>query len=220
MARTFKQYGCAHDTSGSLNVVVTVGGVEVYNGAVTADTDAHVDGDKPENELFSFELDEAVSGDTSWEVTVTGTDDTADLGLGKLECNGVGHPNVTIPLSYFLDKAKANGDDWSVPFSAEDQAYIANTVGETRLGTEVYNKLLAGTSQPTVDAPVIMVANEEEGEDLTHFMRVDKTLSNGQLNGEAYDVTPEGMWPIVGNGETLTMTANLTIPTWAYDPAF
>ena len=38
MARNYKVYGCAHDASGSLDVTLTVGGNEVYNGAITADT--------------------------------------------------------------------------------------------------------------------------------------------------------------------------------------
>lgn len=220
MARTFKQYGCAHDASGSLNVVVTVGGVEVYNGAVTADTEPHTESPLHETELFSFELDGAVSGDTSWNVTVTGTADSSNIGLGKLECNDIGHPNTTIPLEYFLEKAENNGGDWSVPFTADEQAYIANTIGEDKLGPELHAKLLAGNSVPTVDAPAIMLANEEPGDDLTYFLPVVKTLSNGQLNGEAYDITAEGAWPMANSGDTLTMTVNLTIPTWAYDPAF
>jgi hypothetical protein len=217
MARTFKQYGCAHDTGGSLTAVVEIGGVEVYNGSVTADTEPH--GDLPEHvELFNFDLAEDVSGDTAWSVTVTGTDDASTMHLGALTCNKV-TPTTTIPLSYFTDAIEAMADPLTDAMTADQQTYVANTLGETALGTTVYNKLVAGTSVPATDARVVMEANET-GTDTTTYHTVGKVLTNGATDGEAYDgdMTILGYAPMIANGETWTMTAALTIPVYAYDP--
>lgn len=217
MARTFKQYGCAHDSSGSMNVVLTVGGVEVFNGSVTADTETHAgDTDKPEVELFSFELDDSISGNTAWSITVNGTDGSSELYLGKLTCNNV-RPNMTVPLEYFMDKIIANSYDLTVPFTAEEQLYIDTQLGDA-LPSAVRTKLQAGTSVPFDDGTAVMLANELDGLDSDVHYNVTKTLSNGQLDGEAYDVTVANMWPTVHGESTLTMTVNLGIPTFEYDP--
>jgi len=217
MARTFKQYGCAHDTSGSLDVVVTVGGVEVYNGSVTADTDPHsADETFPENELFSFELGDDVSGDTTWNINVTGSDGTSNIFLGKLTCNNV-RPNMTIPLEYFMDKIIANSYDLTIPFTAEEQLYIDTTLGDA-LPAEVRTKLQGNTSVPFDDGTAVMLANEQDGVDSAVYYDVTKTLSNGTVDGEAYDVTVADMWPTVSADSTLAMTVNLGIPVFEYDP--
>lgn len=211
MARTFKQYGCAHDTTGSVNVVVSIGGTEVYNGAVTADTEPH-DGDFPSAELFTFELAEDVSGDTDWSVTVTGSDG-AYVNLGKLECNKV-NPETTIPLTYFTDKIATftSAEDM---FTAEEQTYIDTTLGDS-LPSAVRSKLQAGTSKPAVDARAVMEANETGNMDPAQYETATKVLSNGQLDGNA--LTVADIEPSVGTGEVLTMTANITIPTFEYNP--
>lgn len=211
MARTFKQYGCAHDTTGSVNVAVSIGGTEVYNGAVTADTEPH-DGDHASEELFTFDLADDVSGDTSWEVTVTGSEGSY-VNLGNLECNKV-NPATTIPLTYFTDKIATftSVDDM---FTAEEQTYIDTTLGDS-LTSAVRTKLQAGTSKPADDARVVMEANETGELDPAQYEAVTKVLSNGQLDGNALAVVDTE--PSVGTGEVLTMTANLTIPTFEYDP--
>lgn len=211
MARTFKQYGCAHDTDGSVNVAVSIGGTEVYNGSVTADTEAH-DGDFPQTELFTFELAEDVSGDTAWSVTVTGSEG-AYVHLGELECNKV-NPETTIPLTYFTDKIATftSADDM---FTAEEQTYIDTTLGDS-VSADVRAKLQAGTSKPAEDARVVMEANETGNLDPAQYVPAVKVLSNGELDGEAHTVADTA--PLVGAGEVLTMTANLTIPTFEYNP--
>ena len=211
MARTFKQYGCAHDTTGSVNVAVSIGGTEVYNGAVTADTEPH-DGDHASEELFTFDLADDVSGDTSWEVTVTGSEGSY-VNLGNLECNKV-NPETTIPLTYFTDKIATftSEDDM---FTAEEQTYIDTTLSDS-LTSAVRTKLQAGTSKPVDDARVVMEANETGELDPAQYEPVTKVLSNGELDGNALTVADTE--PSVGTGEVLTMTANLTIPTFEYDP--
>ena len=211
MARTFKQYGCAHDTTGSVNVAVSIGGTEVYNGAVTADTEPH-DSDFSSTELFTFELAEDVSGDTAWEVTVTGSEGSY-VNLGQLECNKV-NPGMTIPLTYFTDKIATftSADDM---FTAEEQTYIDTTLGDS-LTPAVRSKLQAGTSKPAEDARVVMEANETGDMDPAQYEQVTKVLSNGTIDGNA--ITVADTEPSVGTGEVLAMTANLTLPTFEYNP--
>mgnify|MGYP003640387848 CR=1 FL=1 len=113
MARTFKQYGCAHDTGGSLTAVVEIGGVEVYNGSVTADTDAH--SDSPEHvELFNFDLAEDVSGDTAWSVTVTGTDDASTMHLGETGTDTTTYHTVGKVLTNGATDGEAYAHDMAV----------------------------------------------------------------------------------------------------------
>lgn len=217
MARNFKLYGCAHDASGSVNVALSIGGTEVFNGAVTARTDAHAEGEEYEvDELLSFDLADDVSGDTAWSVTVTGSEDSASLAIGPLKANNY-RTNMTVPLEYFMDKIIANSYDLTVPFTAEEQVYIDTQLGDA-LPAGVRTKLQAGTSVPFDDGTAVMLANELDGVDSAVYGDVTVVYSNGQIDGSAYDVTVADMWPTFTDGQTLTMTANLTLPVFAYDP--
>ena len=212
MARTFKQYGYAHDTTGSLNVAVTVDGTEVFNGAVTAETEPQDTADYDEVELFQFELPEATTGNTEWDVVVTGSEGSF-VNIGSLKCNKV-KPVMTIPLTYFTEKIEAF-ESVSDKFTAEQQTYIDEQIN-TRLSAETRAKLQAGTSQPSDDAVEVMTANEVPGEyEDDYWMDVVKAQSNGETNDVAYAVTD--VHPYIASGDTFEMTANLTIPTFEYD---
>ena len=212
MARTFKQYGYAHDTTGSLNVAVTVDGTEVFNGAVTAETEPQDTADYEEVELFQFELPEATSGDTDWDVVVTGSEGSF-VNIGSLKCNKV-RPVMTIPLNYFLDRL-TTFTSTSQMFTAEEQTYIDAQIN-TRLPAEVRTRLQAGTSLPVEDAPDVMSANEVPGEyEDDYYFTVVKAQSDGETNDVAYAVAD--VHPYVATGDTFEMTANLTIPTFQYD---
>ena len=212
MARTFKQYGYAHDTSGSINIAVTVDGTEVFNGDVTAETSPQDTADYDEVELFQFELPEDTSGDTEWDVVVTGSEGSF-VNIGSLKCNKV-RPVMTIPLTYFTEKIEAF-TSVTDKFTAEQQTYIDEQIN-TRLPAEVRAKLQAGTSQPSDDAVAVMTANEVPGEYETDvYADVVKTQSNGETNDVAYAVAD--VHPYIASGDTFEMTANLTIPTFEYD---
>ena len=212
MARTFKQYGYAHDTSGSLNVVLSVNGTEVFNGDVTAETVPQDITDYEEVELFHFDLPDDISGDTEWVVVVTG-EPGSFITLGSLECNKV-RPVMTIPLDYFLDRV-TTFTSTTQTFTAEEQTYIDEQIN-TRLPAEVRARLQAGTSLPVEDAPDVMEANEVPGEyEDDIFYNVDKAQSNGETNDVAYAV--EDVHLYIASGDTVEMTANLTIPTFEYD---
>lgn len=216
MARNFKLYGCVHDASGSVNVALSVGGTEVFNGAITAHTDSHAENEEyPVDELLNFDLADNVSGDTAWSVTVTGSGN-GQLNIGSLTANNY-RTNMTIPLEYFMDKIIANSYDLTIPFTAEEQTYIDTQLGDA-LPADVRTKLQAGTSVPFDDATVVMLANEIDGVDPAVYGDVTTTYSNGQLDGEPYDVTVANMWPQCGDGETLNMTVNMTLPVFEYNP--
>ena len=212
MARTFKQYGYAHDTSGSINIVVSVDGTEVFNGDVTAETEPQDTADYEEVELFQFDLPDDTSGDTAWVVVVTGSEGSF-VNIGSLKCNKV-RPVMTIPLDYFLDRL-TTFTSTSQMFTAEEQTYIDEQIN-TRLPAEVRTRLQAGTSLPVEDAPDVMSANEVPGEyEDDYYFTVDKTQSNGETNDVAYAVSD--VHPYVAESDTFEMTANLAIPTFQYD---
>ena len=221
--RTFKQYGAGYDSAGSLNVVLTIGGSEVFNGAVTVGTSNIFGADMTSTELFSFELDESVTGDVTWQITVTGTDHTSKLWLDKRSCNLVKN-NMTIQYEWFAERLNALDMDniLTEKMTAEDQTYMATTIGETRLDAQkagTFAALSAGTALVGPYGWYINKANEDMGGKQTDvYMDCDHTLSNGVRDSEAYDVAPAGTWPLVKSGSTLNMTVGLGIPTYRYSP--
>jgi len=77
--RTFKVYGQAYASAGDVTAVLTVGGVEVFNGAVNDSTTVRSGQPDTNNHLFSFTLDEATTGNLAYSLTATG----GELCLGK-----------------------------------------------------------------------------------------------------------------------------------------
>lgn len=216
MARTYKVYGCAHDPSGSLDVTLSVGGNEVFNGSITADTEPHNEDPLEIGHIFSFDVADTVTGNQNWSMTVTGTTDPSHVNISHLECNNV-RPNMTIELEYFTEKLTAMDDPTADSFEASVQTHIANTIGETALGSTVYNKMIAGTSVPAVDARVVMEANELDGKDADHYYEVEGSFTSVQIDGEAY-ASGEGVTIPVQSGETMTLTWDMTPQVFAYDP--
>ena len=218
MARTYKVYGCAHDPSGSLDVTLSVGGNEVFNSSITAETTPHTEIPLDTGHLFSFDVDESLTGNQNWSITVTGSDDSADLHIAQdmLECNKV-RPNMTIELEYFTDKINAMDDPATDAFEASVQTHIANTIGETALGSTVYNKMIAGTSVPADDARVVMEANELEGLDADVYYAVEGARTSLQVDGEAVSLDNNATI-YAGSGSTATLTWDMTPPTFEYDP--
>ena len=219
--RTFKQYGVGYDSAGSVNVVLTVGGSEVYNGAVSVGTSNVFGVDMTEGELFSFQLDDSVTGDVAWQMTMTGTDDTSKLWLSKQSCNLVKN-NMTIDHSYFTDRLKAMDINtiMTSSFTADEQNYIADQIGETRLDAQkagLYAALRAGNADVGTYGWYIYQANEDIGGKQTdHYIDCSTTYTNGVKDGEAYDVTGGG-WPLIKSGQTLNMTVGLGINNYEYE---
>ena len=221
--RTFKQYGVGYDSAGSVNVVLTVGGSEVFNGAVTVGTTNVFGTDMTEGELFTFQLDDSVTGDVAYQMTMTGTDHTSKLWISGLSCNLVKN-NMTIPWEWFNEKYNALDMDniLTQQLSATDQQYIADQIGQTRLNAQkagLFESLEAGTLLVGQGGFYIQQANESIGGKQTDtYMECDWSLSNGVRDGESYDVTGVGSWPRLPSGSTLNMTVGLGIPSFTYNP--
>ena len=221
--RTFKQFGAGYDSAGSVNVVLTVGGSEVFNGAVSVGTSNVYGADMTEAELFTFELDESVTGDVAYQMTMTGTDHTSKFWISGLSCNLVKN-NMTIPWDWFADRYNVLDQDniLTEQLSATDQQYIATTLGQTRLNAQkagLFEALSAGTLLVGQGGWYIQKANEDIGGKQTDlYMDCDWSLSNGVRDGESYDVTGVGSWPRLASGSTLNMTVGLGIPSFSYSP--
>ena len=219
--RTFKLKGVGYDSAGSVNVVLTVGGSEVFNGAVTVGTTNVFGSDMTAGDLLTFELDESVTGDTAWVVSMTGTDHNSKLWLSGMECNLVKN-NMTIDYdrwSTLIDGMTGDHTTWQ--HTAEEQTYQANTIGKDRLDAQqpgLYDKLIAGNAFIQADGADVSRANEDMGGKQTDlYSECSWTLSNGVLDGETYDL-PSGTWPKVASGSTLNMTVGLGINEYEYVP--
>ena len=220
--RIFKLKGVGYDSMGTMNIALSVGGSQVFNGAVSVGTSNVFGSDMEETNLFQFELDESVTGDTAWQISMTGTDHTSKLWLAGMECNLVKN-NMTIDHEYFSTRLLALGveDILTKKFTADEQDHIADTIGETRLDAQkagMYAALKAGNADIGTYGWYIKQANEDMGGKQTdHYAECEWSLSNGVRDGESYDVTTGG-WPLIKSGSTLNMTVGLGITEYAYIP--
>ena len=198
--RTFKQFGAGYDSAGSMNVVLTIGGSEVYNGAVTVGTENIYGTDLSESELFSFQLDDSVSGDVAWQISVTGTDHTSKLWLGEMSSNLI-RPTETVTWETQVALIATHGAG-AIPLS--DQQNYANSIGQTRLDAQkagLYDLLQAGNTTAADHGYYVVAANEDAGtKQEGAYFPITRTLSNGVRDGEAYDVSTSGSWPLIKSG--------------------
>ena len=106
--------------------------------------------------------------------------------------------------------------------TADEQTYQANQIGKARLDAQqagLYDKLIAGNAYIEADGPAVARANEDMGGKQTdHYAECEWTLSNGVRDGESYDVTGAGHWPLIKSGSTLNMTVGLGIVDYVYNP--
>lgn len=207
--RTFKVYGQAYASEGDVTAVLTVGGVEVFNGAVNDSTTVRDGQPTTTNHLFSFTLDEATTGEMAYSLAVTG----GELCLGQTEYNYAKTP--VISREWF----DANIPD-NQAVSTAAQTHIATTLGETALTTPYYNKLVAGTSTaitPEEDA-ILTEANLQASS--TVYVVSDDTRVNAQIDGVDMvgwddDTVNKANWPIIEDGQVFTCTWNHTPDTYS-----
>jgi len=205
--RTFKVYGQAYAATGDVTAVLSVGGVEVFNGAVNDSSTVRNGQPTTSNHLFTYTLDEATTGDLAYSLTATG----GELCVGKTEYNGIA--NQTIPDSWFVSNVP---DKTAV--TAEAQTYIANTIGESALGSTIYDALIAGTlTNITDEQDADIVAANRTATDFTVYGVANDTRENGQVAGVDLaewddDAVNKANWPILEDGQAFTCT-------WKLDPA-
>ena len=221
--RIFKQYGLGRDSAGSMNVILTINDAEVYNDTITVNTSNTSGVDMSETELFSFELDESITSNVDYQITMSGTDSSSILWISGLQCNLIKN-NMTIDHSWFAERLNAldQANLLNEMFPMADQQYIADTIGQTRLDAQkpgTYDALRTGTAPVGKYGWYIHKANEDMGGKQTDaYTECDWALSNGKLNDEAYDVSGIGMWPKITSNSTLSMTVRLGIQNYVYNP--
>ena len=204
--RTFKVYGQAYAASGDVSVVMTVGGTEVFNGAVNDSTTVRDGQPTTENHLWTYELDENIVGDLAVSITATG----GELCVGLTKHNGLIASKIT------SDWISTNAPD-SQNLSTAAQTHIATTLGESALGSDLYNALIAGTKTALSDAENATIHGANwTAIDLDTEVYADDNRINAQVNGEALtawdDPTVNSRnWVILEDGDVLTYT-------WKFDP--
>ena len=207
--RTFKVYGQAYAEAGDVTATLTVGGVQVFNGAVNDSTTVRDGAPDTENHLFTFILDENTTGDLSYSLAVSG----GELCLGPTSYNGAVIQTPVIPQSWF----DANMPD-NTNVSAEAQDYMADQYGEVKLGTTLYNKMKAGTLSSYyegADADTLVAANITTNTEWSGYYRADDVKSSAQVDGQSLSWTDEESkqnWAIIEDGQTFTCT-------WKFSPA-
>ena len=205
--RTFKVYGQAYASAGDVTAVLTVGGVEVFNGAVNDSTTVRDGQPTTNNHLFTFTLDEATTGNLAYSLTATG----GELCLGQTEYNGA--KIAKISAEWF----ESNIPD-ATAVSTAAQTHIATELGETALGTDLYNALVAGTVTNPSDAQNATLSEALMQTDWTTYVVADDTRVNAQIDGVDMvdwedDAVNTGNWPILEDGQVFTCTWNHTPDT-------
>lgn len=207
--RTFKVYGQAYAASGDVSVVMTVGGTEVFNGAVNDSSTVRSGPPSIENHLWTYELDETVVGDLAVSIAVTG----GELCLGPTQHNL--SYTQTIPTAWF------DGDHLH---TAESQTYVATQIGQSRLDAEqagLYDALVAGTAtNSSATFGAIMAANKKGPRSAETFLPLNDVRSELKINDDAShsqvvmatDSLSKSTWTVIlQSGDSLTYT-------WSFDP--
>ena len=189
--RTFRVYGQAYAETGDVTAVLTVGGVEVFNGAL-AHSDHEIDGQPTVSDLqFQFELDEDTVGELSYSLEVT----NGEFALGRTTYNGVNE--FTVDNSWIV----ANIPD-STNVSTAAQTHLATTIGEDRLGSTLYNALVAGTLTAPTEEQLTAIDTANTTKDFTVSEEDNDIRTNAQIDGVAlegwddYALSRTG-WPII-----------------------
>ena len=204
--RTFKVYGQAYAASGDVSVALSVGGTEVFNGAVNDSSTVREGQPTVENHLFTFTLDEETLGGQTYSLTVTG----GELCLGPTKYNGL--LNSRIGLDWFA----ANVTDVT-NVSAAAQTHIANTLGSDALGADLHSALLAGTVTNPSEAQLTALYNANAiAKDWTVYGSANDTRTDAEINDVAIEgwedeATNKGSWPILEDSDVFTCT-------WTIDP--
>ena len=200
--RTFRVYGQAYAETGDVTAVLTVGGVEVFNGAL-AHSDHEIDGQPTVSDLqFQFVLDEDTVGELSYSLEVT----NGEFALGRTTYNGV---PTQITTQEWFEANIADPDN----ISTSAQSHIATTLGELKLGSTIYDALVAGSLADPSDTQENTIQTVNTTTDFDTFLEDNDTRTNALIDGEAIggwtDDNDTMFWPIIEEGSTFTCTWNL-----------
>jgi len=215
--RTFKQYGQAYAAKGDVSVVVSVAGTTVFNGNVSDSSTVRSGEPKTENLLYSFTMDESITGSRQVSITVTG----GELCMGPTKYNGWDNKEVTYDelieagMRVDLDASKIwNSDGTEGDASVYTaKAKWASDQLKDKLSTEDYNAMQAGTKSDAL-ATAWNTANAVGDKDFSLFAASQKPdRSNLKVNGSALDDGGiENFWPVLQDGDILTY--DWDIQTW------
>lgn len=206
--RTFKVYGQAYAASGDVSVVMSVGGTEVFNGAVNDSTTVRSGAPSTENHLWTYVLDEDTTGNLTVSVAVTG----GELCLGPTQHDK--QLGYYIPLTWFTTTADGN-------WSAADQTYMAGNIPQAALDAQqagLHAKLVAGNGTSADEADVFAAnatapktADFVKANDIRDNLAINGDPNHSQLTEADTAFEKASWWPILQDGETLTYT-------WTFDP--
>lgn len=205
--RTFKVYGQAYAESGDVTATLTVGGVQVFNGAVNDSTTVRSGQPTTSNHLFSFTLDENTTGNLSYSLAVSG----GELCLGQTQYNGA--PKVTPRVS--AEWLAANLPD-PTNATTEQQSAYADQLTEAALGTTLYNALKAGELSDGGTAEqqaAIKAVFNTTAADWDNYYPADDVRASATLDGESMgwsDDESKANWVIIGDGQTFACTWNFS----------
>ena len=155
--RTFKVYGQAYAEAGDVTAVLSVGGVEVFNGTVS-DSTTNRNGNPPDtsNLLFTYTLDEALQEwkiqpeviDSSNEFTLRtlfNKKHTNCFGLSELLLSGShtikGNASFYVAVIY-SGSGTMTCNDSEYDYSQGDEIFISAAISEITFNSKIASKIL------------------------------------------------------------------------------
>ena len=201
--RTFKVYGQAYAESGDVTATLTIAGQVVFNGPVLDSTTVRDGQPRTSNLLFEYKLLASQIGKLSYSLAISG----GELCLGRTKYN-------LLPVAILTE----TWIDQNIPdltnVSTSAQTHMASTFGEDRLGSTIYDALVAGSLTTPTDEQlqVLIEANNTQGpEDVFKWDNDDRKnalIDGEEIEGWAMRWSPS-WWPIIDDGSTFTCNWNL-----------
>lgn len=199
--RTFKQYGQAYAAKGDVSVVVQVAGTTVFNGNVSDSSTVRSGEPKTENLLYSFTMDESITGSRQVSITVTG----GELCMGATKYNGWDNKSVT--FDQLVEQNVWNTDGTAKTLTESEQiekSKWASDQVKDKLSADDYNAMQAGTKTDALGT-AWNTANNVGDKDFSLYATGIKDRSNMKINGSALDDGGvDHYWPILQDGDILT----------------
>ena len=199
--RTFKQYGQAYAAKGDVSVVVQVAGTTVFNGNVSDSSTVRSGEPKTENLLYSFTMDESITGSRQVSITVTG----GELCMGATKYNGWDNKSVT--FDQLVEQNVWNTDGTAKTLTESEQiekSKWASDQVKDKLSADDYNAMQAGTKTDALGT-AWNTANNVGDKDFSLYATGIKDRSNMKVNGSALDDGgTDHYWPILQDGDILT----------------